>query len=1006
MAISNYIIDITLRARGAQQSIANVDKSLKQLDASAAKVGRRLERLFHAGIGALVVTELLGMIDTYTTLNNRIAVVTKTQEEANAVLEEVFNVANRARVPVEAVANTYSRIRQATETMGLSQAKALRMTETLAKGLLVNGATASEAASTMRQFTQALSKGKLNGDEFVSVMENSPAIVKLLTEEMKVSKGELFALAKAGKIGARTLVEALGGGAEEIDRQFAKMTPTIGQALTVLRNNMVKFVGELATSSGLAKGLSRAIIFLAENFDTFAKFVLSASYALGVVFAAKAVRAAIQGMRALAIAALANPFTAMAAAVVFIVGLLYQFDAGIRAVGLGTISFQRVVEVAWRKIWATIKEVVSALGRLVVEAFDYIYEGFKELEIGFGDVLVFVGIFVDKFIALMRFLKDTVVFIVAGIAAAFVYVLAKGLGEALSLLEDGINKAIDSYNYLAGKISGKLTLGKLDLGGDFLLRVADAADKTGQHFADKVGESFKALTSTELGPVASAIRGVLEEAARGGDRAAKSLFDLNQIGKDTFKGIPEKAKKSKDEFEKFVESIYPAIKALNDLKDAKRIVDAELSKGAGTPLLSADQAQAKVRELTRLMKQGKISAEQYANALQEVADMSKRRASSRINDEQGNQLLDRQRYILLETADPLGHYNYLVGQAANQALLLQTAQDALPSQFQAEIKAREKLNKLIEDGIVLSDFEIAARKERGVDTTEAEKFRDSQLETLRIAALVDAQAEETSQKAIDRNKRLADRLQASRDPSIEYTEMLQEIADQYAAVGEGAFNFAEAVAELDKQFGLTRDPIPSEDAEKWNRLNEELNEMVSTATLVQTAFASMNDQIVAMVLNFDTAELSFTEFVNSMLESLTRLILKVIETRILMALLGDPGGTTLVGAGNLLGPFGGKLMQPAGFAEGGHFTVRGKAGRDNNLAVMRLSNDEDVRIRTPEQRRRDEKQEGTGAPPQVVFQAVNQVDPGQMVPVIGSRAGRRQVFNSIRYAPRAVERLR
>lgn len=996
MAGSFYWIDVAVRARGAQRTIGEVNRSLHQLDTTANKVARTLDRMFKLGTTALLVSGLVSIVDTYTTLSNKVATTTKSVEEQNAVMDELFNVANRARIPIEAAGAAYQRLRNATLEMGLSQKQVLQLTETLNKGLLAYGATQQEATSSMTQFTQALQKGKLDGDEFRSQMENNPALVKLLTKELNISKGELFAWSKAGKLGARDLVSALTNGAGEIEERFGKMTPTIGQSLTVLRNNFIRFVGELATSSGLAKALSEGILFVADNFDVFAKVVLAASQALGVVFASKAIKAAVAGLRALSAAALANPFTAILAGLALVISLLYQFDVNIKSVGTGTIRFQRVVEAAWKRISSAIESAASKIGSALVEMFDFFYEGFKDLEIGFGDILVFIGIFVDKAVAVFSFFAKTSIATLAGIPVAIGLAWLNAFATLLQLLEAFINKVLGAYNKIASKVSSRLTIGTVDISGG-VDSLRDRVNDMAKDFVTGIADDFKAITSTDLGPVASAIRDILDEAT--GGRVKKGLADLTEAGDDVFKGIPEKGKKTRDEFDKLIESLYPTIKAMNDLRDAKITVDKELAKGGGDQVaISITDVAREVELLNEKYTAGTVTAQEYAAALQEIADVTKRRATSRLIDqEDANQVLDRQRYILLESADALGHYNYMAEQAQLHALALAEVQDQLPTKFAAEIKAREKLNELIEKGIVLSDFELAAREQRGVDTTADRQFREQQLERIRLSAELEAHSEAQAEAAIERNRRLSERLANAVPDNQRYSESLQEIADQYAALGPAVFNFDEALADLDKTFGLVQEKLADDaNAEAARRLREELEELNSVTTLLGIGFQALGDQIVSAVTK---GEASFQQLVDTALESLTRIILKAIETRIYLALLGQTGPS--IDMTNY-----GALLKPAGFAEGGHFMVGGQPGRDKNLFAMRLSRGEDVRIRTPAQRRADENSEGDAPPAIVNLYNVNQTDPGQMVPVMSSGAGRRVTYNNLRYAPRAVARLR
>jgi len=88
-------------------------------------------------------------------------------------------LANEARVDLDAYAKLYVRTSAAIRDYGFEAGTAEKVTSTLAKALKLGGATAGEQASVMLQFSQALAKGKLDGDEFRSVMENATVVQEL-----------------------------------------------------------------------------------------------------------------------------------------------------------------------------------------------------------------------------------------------------------------------------------------------------------------------------------------------------------------------------------------------------------------------------------------------------------------------------------------------------------------------------------------------------------------------------------------------------------------------------------------------------------------------------------------------------------------------------------------------------------------------------------------------------------------------------------------------------------
>ena len=73
----------------------------------------------------------------------------------------------------------------------------------------LGGANAQEASNAFRQLAQALGSGRLAGDEFRSVSEQIPLILKPLADELDVDVGKLKELAAQGKLTSDVVIKAL-----------------------------------------------------------------------------------------------------------------------------------------------------------------------------------------------------------------------------------------------------------------------------------------------------------------------------------------------------------------------------------------------------------------------------------------------------------------------------------------------------------------------------------------------------------------------------------------------------------------------------------------------------------------------------------------------------------------------------------------------------------------------------------------------------------------------------
>lgn len=156
----------------------------------------------------------------------------------------------------------------------------LPLTETVSKAVAISRATAEVADAALVQFGQALASGTLRGEELNSVMEQTPALAKAIAQGMGITVGELRSVAAEGKITSQEIVKALRNVESDIDALFDKTDITIGQSLTLLNNEITKFVGEAGKGSGAAQVLSGSIQVLSSNLNLLADGIVIAGIGL------------------------------------------------------------------------------------------------------------------------------------------------------------------------------------------------------------------------------------------------------------------------------------------------------------------------------------------------------------------------------------------------------------------------------------------------------------------------------------------------------------------------------------------------------------------------------------------------------------------------------------------------------------------------------------------------------------------------------------------------------
>ncbi|OWW84871.1 phage tail protein [Acinetobacter baumannii] len=235
--------------------------------------------------GLLTVGSAISKMDTYTGLQNRLKLVTNNQAELNKATEDTFQIAQKTYSAWDSVLQVYQRFSDNAKTLNLTMDDTARLTETVSKAVAISGASAEAADAALVQFGQALASGTLRGEELNSVMEQTPALAKAIAKGMGITVGELRSVAAEGKITSQEIVKALKNVQDEVDALFAKTDITIGQSLTLLNNEITKFVGEAGKGSGAAQALSGSIQLLANNLN----LIADSAFAIGIGLMTKAV---------------------------------------------------------------------------------------------------------------------------------------------------------------------------------------------------------------------------------------------------------------------------------------------------------------------------------------------------------------------------------------------------------------------------------------------------------------------------------------------------------------------------------------------------------------------------------------------------------------------------------------------------------------------------------------------------------------------------------------------
>lgn len=210
---------------------------------------------------------LIRVADTWTQLEGRLKLVTKSSAELAAVQSQLYTSANTVRSSYESHADLYARIARSMHMHNLTVEQTIGFTEAVSRSMIVSGGTTQEASSFMIQFGQALASNRLQGEEFRAMLESNSRAVQVLTDYLGVDIETLRKMAKEGELTADVLYNAFSASSKKLQAEAEAMPKTVAQAMEHLKNAGKLLVAETNKSSEATKTLAGTIDDLAVSVE-------------------------------------------------------------------------------------------------------------------------------------------------------------------------------------------------------------------------------------------------------------------------------------------------------------------------------------------------------------------------------------------------------------------------------------------------------------------------------------------------------------------------------------------------------------------------------------------------------------------------------------------------------------------------------------------------------------------------------------------------------------------
>jgi tape measure domain-containing protein len=266
--------------------------------------------------------------DQFTQMTARLNLINDGMQTTAQLQQQIYQAAQASRGSYVSMADSVSKLGLLAKSAFKNNAEEVQFVKTLNQMFAISGASAQESTAAMYQLTQSMASGKLQGDEFRSIMENAPLLAQAIAKEMGKTQGQLKLLSSKGVITADIIKKAMFSAAQTTNAEFQKMPMTWAQLWQTASNAILNSLQPILTLIG--SGAS----WVVKNWASIQPILVGIAGGLGaaaVAFAIYTIAINIANGSTLAFfrTLLTNPFVWIAVAAGVLIGLLYQLISSV-----------------------------------------------------------------------------------------------------------------------------------------------------------------------------------------------------------------------------------------------------------------------------------------------------------------------------------------------------------------------------------------------------------------------------------------------------------------------------------------------------------------------------------------------------------------------------------------------------------------------------------------------------------------------------------------------------
>ncbi|MFC3207205.1 tape measure protein [Aquamicrobium soli] len=250
-SLGGIFVDIGLNSANFQRGVNQVKAQAAGLGASLRKSLGGIQREFNVGLGrgllggiaaGFSAGAIKNLLDSATGIKNALRAAGLAGEGLTKVYDRLFASAQKNQAPLEGLVTLYSRVSLAQKELGVTSEQIVGLVDTVGKAIRLSGGDAAQASGALLQLSQALGGGKIQAEEYNSLIDGMPGLLQAAAAGIKEAGGsvaKLTALVKSGQVSSKAFFDGIAAGASVIDQRLAGAEQTVSGAFVRLQNVLI-----------------------------------------------------------------------------------------------------------------------------------------------------------------------------------------------------------------------------------------------------------------------------------------------------------------------------------------------------------------------------------------------------------------------------------------------------------------------------------------------------------------------------------------------------------------------------------------------------------------------------------------------------------------------------------------------------------------------------------------------------------------------------------------------